>query len=210
MCTGCDHFSNQYILGWNYAMKNKILLVLSFFLLIPADLLFIYSKDKEVIKKDLEKYCCETPYRDGGIKAFNFCMLINRPFRNIFYYRVKNSMILRNISKVFIHPLPTIEIMGTIGEGFRISHNYAVVHPQIAGKNLFVGHGATIGKGSTNQDGRIYPVIGDNVEIYANAVVFGGITIGNNVKIGAGTVVNRDVPDNCTVVGNPCRIITRD
>lgn len=189
-------------------MKNKILLVVSFILLLPADILFLTSKNKEIIKKDLEKYCCETPYKNANLLAFNFCMLIHKPFRNIFYYRVQNSLMLRNISRIIISPLNTIEIMGQIGEGFRISHNYAVIHPEIAGKDLFVGHGATIGKGHPDSYGRVYPILGDNVEIYANAVVFGGITIGDNVKIGAGAVVNKDIPDNCTVVGNPCRIIS--
>ena len=41
----------------------------------------------------------------------------------------------------------------------------------------------------------------------ANALVFGGIRIGNNVTVGAGSVVTKDVPDNCVVVGNPARII---
>lgn len=56
--------------------------------------------------------------------------------------------------------------------------------------------------------GQIQPILGNNVDIYANAVIFGGIKIGNNVKIGAGAVVNKDIPDNCTVIGNPLRIIT--
>ncbi len=191
-------------------MKNKVLLALFFLFLLPADILFLQSKNREAVKKDLEKYSGETPYKNREMAAFNFCMLFNRPFRNIFYYRTGDSLILRNISRLFLPALPTIEIMGEIEEGFRISHNYAVIHPQRAGKNLFVGHGATIGKGRPNEDGRVYPLIGDNVEIYANAVVFGGITIGNNVKIGAGAVVNRDVEDNCTVVGNPCRIIRQE
>lgn len=188
-------------------MKNKIILILTFIFLIPADLLFLFSKSKEIIKKDLEKYCMETPYKKANIAAFNFCMVINKPFRSIFYYRAKKSLILRNISKLFLPPLNTIEILGDIGAGFRISHNYAVIHPERAGENLFVGHGATIGKGRPAEDGRVYPVLGNNVEVYANAIVFGGINVGNNVKIGAGAVVNKDIPDNCTVVGNPGRIV---
>lgn len=191
-------------------MKERVVLLLSTIILIPADILFLCSGEKEVIKSDLSKYSAETPYKDTGIKAFNYCILFVKPFRNIFYYRTKRSLALRNISRILIRPLNTIEIMGDIGEGFRISHNYAVIHPQIAGNNLFVGHGATIGKGRADKEGRVYPIIGNNVEIYANAVVFGGITIGNNVKIGAGAVVNKDIPDNCTVVGNPARIITKE
>lgn len=188
-------------------MKDKILLMLATVLLLPADILFLCSKQREIVRSDLSKYSMETPYKNTGIKAFNYCMLFIKPFRNIFYFRTKGSLILRNISRILVRPLNTIEILGDIGEGFRISHNYAVIHPQSAGKNLFVGHGVTIGKGKANKEGRVRPVIGDNVEIYTNAVVFGGITIGNNVKIGAGTVVNKDVPDKCTVVGNPGEII---
>ena len=190
-------------------MKDKLLLFMATFVLVPADILFLTSKNKELVKCDLSKYSMETPYKNTGVMAFNYCMLFIKPFRNIFYYRMKDSLILRNISRLLIKPLNTIEIMGEIGAGFRISHNYAVIHPQKAGENLFVGHGATIGKGRADREGRIYPIIGENVEIYANAVVFGGITIGNNVKIGAGAVVNKDVPSNCTVVGNPCEIILR-
>lgn len=188
-------------------MKDKLLLLMATIILLPADILFLCSKNKDAIKSDLSKYSMETPYKNTGVMAFNYCMLFVKPFRNIFYYRTKDSLILRNICRMLLRPLNTIEIMGDIDAGFRISHNYAVIHPQSAGVNLFVGHGATIGKGRADKEGRIYPIIGNNVEIYANAVVFGGITIGNNVKIGAGAVVNKDVPDNCTVVGNPGRIM---
>ena len=72
-------------------------------------------------------------------------------------------------------------------------------------------NGVTIGKGKAKEeDGPVQPVLGDDVDIYANAVIFGGIHIGNDVKIGAGTVVNKDVPDHCTVVGNPMRIISHE
>lgn len=53
------------------------------------------------------------------------------------------------------------------------------------------------------------PSFGDNVSVYANAVVVGNISIGNNVSVGAGAVVTKSVPDNCTVVGNPMRIIKK-
>lgn len=65
-------------------MKNKIILILSFSLFIPTDILFLYSKNREIIKKDLEKYCIETPYKKANIFAYSFCMFIIKPFRNIF------------------------------------------------------------------------------------------------------------------------------
>ena len=53
------------------------------------------------------------------------------------------------------------------------------------------------------------PAIGDNCLIGAGAVIVGDITIGSNVKIGAGAVVSSDVPDNCTVVSQPMRILPK-
>lgn len=186
-------------------MKIKLLQWLLLLFLIPADLLFLFGSQKKAIRCDLARIMEELPYKNNGIASFNYAMLINKPFRNIFYYRTSESLILRNLSRFFIKPLNTIEIMGDIKEGMRISHNYCVIHPEKAGKNLFVGHGATIGKGKSNpfNPNQIYPIIGDNVSIFANAVVFGGITIGDNVKIGAGAVVNKSVPENHTAIGNP-------
>lgn len=75
---------------------------------------------------------------------------------------------------------------------------------------MTVAQGVTIGVGSPDALGRTKPIIGENVWICTNAVVFGPITIGDNVTIGAGSIVNKSVPDNCVVVGNPARIVKRD
>ncbi len=61
--------------------------------------------------------------------------------------------------------------------------------------------------GKNSKDGKkdnVMPVIGDNVTVYSNAVVAGDITIENNVEIGAGAIVMKNVPSNTTVIGNPC------
>ena len=71
------------------------------------------------------------------------------------------------------------------------------------GEDVTIMQNVTIGMGKA-------PVIGDNVFIGANACIIGGIKIGNNVRIGAGAVVVKDVPDNTTVVGQPCRYIEKN
>ena len=75
------------------------------------------------------------------------------------------------------------------------------------GKRVQIYQGVTIG--ALNQDDDKYPVIGDDVIIYNNASILGGINVGDNSIIGAGSVVMKDIPPNCTVMGNPARIIIR-
>lgn len=70
------------------------------------------------------------------------------------------------------------------------------------GENCWIYQNVTIGE----VNGKA-PTIGDNCLIGAGAVVIGDIRVGNNVKIGAGAVVNKDVPDGCTVVPQPMRVI---
>ena len=84
-----------------------------------------------------------------------------------------------------------------------------VIHPNVKiGKGCKIWQNVTIGNGKYNPEtGRTYPVLGNNVLVYSNSVVVGGITIGDDVVIGAGAVVVKDVPCGATVVGNPARII---
>ena len=79
-----------------------------------------------------------------------------------------------------------------------------VVHiKSTIGDNCHIGQNVTIGGG---HGGKV-PQIGDNVRIGGGSFLFNGITIGNNVEIGANSIVNKDVPDNAVVAGNPFRII---
>jgi carbonic anhydrase/acetyltransferase-like protein (isoleucine patch superfamily) len=68
--------------------------------------------------------------------------------------------------------------------------------------------GVTLGGVSTSK-GKRHPTLGDHVVCGANASVLGNITIGNNVRVGAGSVVLKDVPDDCTVVGIPGRVVKK-
>ena len=86
-------------------------------------------------------------------------------------------------------------------------HSYSTyLNAQKIGKNFVVKNCVTVGTKGTDEK----PIIGDNVEINVNSVVFGKIVVGNNVIIGAGTVLNKSVPDNAVVIGNPARIVKLD
>ncbi|MBP3453510.1 MAG: transferase [Clostridia bacterium] len=83
--------------------------------------------------------------------------------------------------------------------------NGIIVHMKARiGINCTIYHQVTIASSNGGT-----PVIGDNVLIGSGAKVLGGVTIGNNVKIGANAVVVHDIPDNCTVVGVPAKIVKR-
>ncbi len=98
-----------------------------------------------------------------------------------------------------------------IGENLFIDHGNGVIigETTIIGNNVTLYQGVTLG-GTGKEHGKRHPTIGDNVMISAGAKVLGSFTIGENSKIGAGSVVLEAVPPNCTVVGVPGRIVKRN
>ncbi|MDO4281691.1 MAG: serine O-acetyltransferase [Peptococcaceae bacterium] len=115
------------------------------------------------------------------------------------------SQVARFFTQVEIHP------GAVLGEGLFIDHGCGIVigETAVVGKNVTLYQGVTLG-GTGKESGKRHPNIGDNVMISSGAKVLGNINIGSDVKIGAGSVVLKDVPDNCTVVGVPGRIVIRD
>ncbi len=115
------------------------------------------------------------------------------------------SHIARGLTGIEIHP------GATIGDGFFIDHGMGVVIGETAeiGRNVTMYHGVTLG-GTSWKKGKRHPTIGDNVIIGANAAILGAIVVGENSKIGSGSVVNKEVPPNSTVVGIPGRIVYRE
>lgn len=97
-----------------------------------------------------------------------------------------------------------------IGEGLYIGHfGSIIINPEaIIGRNFSIAAGTLVGNAQGKRKGT--PTIGNNVYMGRNAIVIGGIKIGNNVLIAPGAFVNFDVPDNCIVVGNPGKIIQKD
>ena len=96
----------------------------------------------------------------------------------------------------------------TIGKGFFIDHGTGVVIGETCeiGDNVTLYQGVTLG-GTGKEQGKRHPTLEDGVMVSAGAKVLGSIRIGANSKIGAGSVVLKDVPPNCTVVGVPGRVV---
>lgn len=114
--------------------------------------------------------------------------------------------------RIFIEWILGIEIpyKTQIGTGLILFHGQGLVinDSAIIGNNCTVRHCTTIGnKQLLDKSFSNSPIIGNSVNIGSNVIIIGPICIGNNVTIGAGSVITKDIPDNATVVGNPARII---
>jgi len=165
------------------------------------------------VKADVDAVIRNDPAAKGYVDA-----LINHtPLHAIFIYRTVHKLhkmglpvlprFLSNIARVWsgveIHP------GCSIGESFFIDHGVGVVIGETAeiGDNCVLFHNVTLG-GTGKHQGKRHPTIGNNVLIGTGATLLGPIKVGNNVKIGAETfVIMHDIPDDCTVVGIPGRIV---
>lgn len=112
------------------------------------------------------------------------------------------SQIARGLTGIEIHP------GATIGRRFFIDHGMGVVIGETAtiGDDVILYQGVTLG-GTGKARGKRHPTIGNHVVVGTGAKVLGDITLGDNVKVGAGSVVVHSVPGDSTVVGIPGRIV---
>ncbi|GET36177.1 serine O-acetyltransferase [Microseira wollei NIES-4236] len=115
------------------------------------------------------------------------------------------SHVSRFLTGIEIHP------GAKIGKVVFIDHGMGVVigETAVVGDCALIYQGVTLG-GTGKQTGKRHPTLGKSVIVGAGAKVLGNIQIGDNVRIGAASVVLRDIPSNSTVVGVPLRIIRRD
>jgi serine O-acetyltransferase len=115
------------------------------------------------------------------------------------------SQIARFLTGIEIHPA------AQIGRRLFIDHGMGVVVGETStiGDDVTLYQGVTLG-GTGKEHGKRHPTIGNGVVIGAGAKVLGNILVGDNSRVGAGSVVLRNVPDNSTVVGVPAHIVFRD
>ena len=111
----------------------------------------------------------------------------------------------RFLTGIDIHP------GAKLGPGLFIDHGMGLVIGETAelGSNVTLYQGVTLG-GTGKEKGKRHPTIGNNVVVSSGAKVLGSFKVGDNSKIGSGSVVLKEVPPNSVVVGVPGRIVTRD
>jgi serine O-acetyltransferase len=115
------------------------------------------------------------------------------------------SHVSRFLTGIEIHPA------ARLGRGLFIDHGMGIVIGETAevGNNVSLLQGVTLGGTSTKREKR-HPTLQDNVTVGSGAKIIGAITIGENSRVGAGSVVVRDVPPNAVVVGVPGRVTYKD
>jgi serine O-acetyltransferase len=154
--------------------------------------------------------------RDPAAKSIVEVVLCYPGLHALIFHRISHSLYKRNLVILprlisqFSRFLTGIEIHpgATIGQGLFIDHGMGVVIGETAevGDNVTIYQGVTLG-GTGKEKGKRHPTIGNNVFIGSGAKILGSIKVGDNVKIGAGSVVTKPVPNDSTVVGVPGRVV---
>ncbi len=186
-------------------MKTLIFTFYKLFL-IPHIFLYKMSKNREDIDKDIERWKVAKNLQGKKVSLLLNFLVHSPDFRTIFYFRTRG---------IFAHILNfycrrekyfRIDINTKLGGGILTGHPYStILNARSIGENFYVNHLVTVGEVEGKR-----PVIGNNVSVYTGAIIIGDITVGDNAIIGAGSVVVKDVPENCVVVGNPARIVKRN
>ncbi|HYK74955.1 MAG TPA: serine O-acetyltransferase [Pseudoneobacillus sp.] len=142
----------------------------------------------------------------SGLHAIWAHRLAHGLYKRKFFFLARSvSQISRFFTGIEIHP------GAKIGRRFFIDHGMGVVIGETCeiGDNVTVFQGVTLG-GTGKEKGKRHPTIMDNALIATGAKVLGSIIVGENSKIGAGSVVLKDVPPNSTVVGIPGKVVIQD
>lgn len=164
------------------------------------------------LKEDIQTIYEKDPAADNILEVL-FCypglhaLILHRIAHKLRYWGIPViprmiSYVSRIITGIEIHP------GARIGRKFFIDHGMGVVigETTFIGDNVLIYQGVTLG-GTGKEHGKRHPTLGDNVIVGAGAKILGNLKIGTNSRIGAGSVVIEDVPENSTVVGIPGRVV---
>lgn len=169
------------------------------------------------IKKEVDKQMETIKKKDPAVKskaevflypcfwACIFHKVSHRLYNMELYFPARLiSQFSRFFTGIEIHP------GAKIGTGLFIDHGMGVVIGETCeiGDNVLIYQGVTLG-GTGKEHGKRHPTIGNNVMIGSGTKILGPFKVGDNAKIGAGSVVLNEVPSNCTAVGVPARVIKR-
>jgi serine O-acetyltransferase len=170
------------------------------FSLMREDVATVRERDPAA-KSRLEVFLCYS-----GLHAVWFYRMNHWLWNHGFFLLARwLSQVARLLTGIEIHPA------AKIGRRLFVDHGMGVVigETAIVGDDVTMYQGVTLG-GTGKEQGKRHPTIEDSVVVGGGAKILGNITVGKNCRIGAGSVVLRNVPENSTVVGVPGHIIFRE
>lgn len=159
-----------------------------------CQLVYALSNNKDLVMSDF-----------GTYNNFVCALVFAKHNRNLFYHRIGRKSIL------FSWMLPgdksiKLPFCCCLGKHIHFVHNDSChLNAKSIGDNFICYPHVVIGTKNLYCSDK--PIIGNNVTIGTGAVIVGDIVIGDNVQIGANSFINHNVPDNCTVIGNPAKIV---
>ena len=167
------------------------------------------------IKKDIDAIMLRDPAAKSRLEA----ALCYPGLHAIWLHRIAHHFYLKGwvvfprVLNTFSRFLTGIDIHpgAKLGQGLFIDHGMGLVIGETAelGNNVTLYQGVTLG-GTGKEKGKRHPTIGNNVVVSSGAKVLGSFKVGDNSKIGSGSVVLKEVPPNSVVVGVPGRVVSRD
>jgi serine O-acetyltransferase len=189
-----------------YLLLHNARLIFSILRLLPHWIIYnLYGKTKNLYADVMKNLTIRQKIDYGLQYGFLYLMTFQKSFRNIFYFRTGH---IGGMFRFLCKPVSACSISvdnDELGGGFVIYHGFStVILAKSIGENFTVYQDVTVGSygGGDNK-----PIIGKNVTIYAGAKVFGNIVVGDNVIIGANSVVSKSIFSNQIVAGIPAHTL---